>query len=193
MVTNTLVVTDQYLLDQANSDLLDEFLASLQKWGAEDKSVSISVLRSLRRIVIIFDTLETAQKVYEVLQSQGFRVTYSRRNSARSESQLEVPARLEPPERRVELQSPPPSPYLGYVQEPEEPPELITMTEPQSFSHLLYQPTHDEAARERVFSGREEEPRVPLLIVDREEGEALRKRQQEIEREKLEEYKLSER
>ncbi|KAG7896504.1 hypothetical protein KL935_004429 [Ogataea polymorpha] len=30
MVTNTLVVTDQYLLDQANSDLLDEFLASLQ-------------------------------------------------------------------------------------------------------------------------------------------------------------------
>ncbi|KAG7876712.1 hypothetical protein KL938_004325 [Ogataea parapolymorpha] len=193
MVTNTLVVTDQYLLDEANDDILDEFLAGLQKWGTEGKPVSVSVLRSLRRIIVIFDTLETAQKVYQLLQSQGIRVAYSRKNSMRSESLLEVPARLEPPERRVELQSPPPSPYLGYVQEPEEPPEPITMTEPESFSHLLYQPTHDEAARERVFAGRAEEPSVPLLIVDREEGEALRKRQQEIEREKLEEYKLSER
>ncbi|KAG7704279.1 hypothetical protein KL914_004266 [Ogataea haglerorum] len=193
MVTNTLVVTDQYLLDEANRDVLDEFLASVQKWGADGESVAVSVLRSLRRIVVIFDTPETAQKVYQLLQSQGIRVTYSRRNSARSESTMDVPARLEPPERRVELQSPPPSPYLGYVQEPEEPPEPITMTEPESFSHLLYQPTRDEAARERVFEGRAEEPRVPLLIVDREEGEALRKRQQEIEREKLEEYKLSER
>ncbi|GME97264.1 unnamed protein product [Ambrosiozyma monospora] len=47
---------------------------------------------------------------------------------------------LNPPPRKVQLTSPPPSPYLGFQQKPEDPPDEITMTDPESLKHILYQP-----------------------------------------------------
>ncbi|KAH3666844.1 hypothetical protein OGAPHI_003293 [Ogataea philodendri] len=185
MVTNTVVVTDKHLLDERNKDLLAEFETTVRESVPSGESVSVSVLRSLRRVVLIFDQIDTAKKVYEALQSQGISATYSLRNTSVVDSDATAAGGLlMPPERRIELQSPPPSPYLGYTQEPEEPPELITMTEPESFSHLLYQPTQDDLDKERVFNSKESISNIPLLVVDREEGEALRKRQQDIQQEK---------
>lgn len=59
---------------------------------------------------------------------------------------------LLPPKPEVQFQSPPPSPYLGFVHNKlEEPPDDITMTNPKDLAHILYQPTEDLQNREKVF------------------------------------------
>ncbi|GME69710.1 unnamed protein product [[Candida] boidinii] len=59
---------------------------------------------------------------------------------------------LLPPKPVVQFQSPPPSPYLGFVHNKlEEPPDDITMTNPKDLAHILYQPTEDLQNKEKVF------------------------------------------
>lgn len=67
--------------------------------------------------------------------------------------QNQVTEKLEPPNPPIQMQSPPPSPYEGWVNQPEEAPSETTIGyHPKKLSHLLY--TIDPVTKEqrRVFS-----------------------------------------
>lgn len=100
---------------------------------------------------------------------------------------------LKPPNRPVQLQSPPPSPYLGWVQREEDPPDLKTIADPKSMKEVLYEETG-----KRVFHEDEEEDfsldsfsldpaktlpkvKVPNIIVDTVEAESLRQIAKDLE------------
>ncbi|GAV27903.1 hypothetical protein PMKS-001371 [Pichia membranifaciens] len=53
--------------------------------------------------------------------------------------------KLEPPNPPIQMQSPPPSPYEGWIERPEEPPSSTTVGfHPKALSHLLYTYDHNE-------------------------------------------------
>ncbi|VEU24149.1 DEKNAAC105420 [Brettanomyces naardenensis] len=94
--------------------------------------------------------------------------------------------RLEVPVATIQLKSPPTSPYLGWENEPEDPPDELSMTDPKSLAKILYEPVgDDEEIRERVFKevdegDEEKEEDVPILLIGREEAEHLREMSDEL-------------
>lgn len=89
-------------------------------------------------------------------------------------------SRLEPPNPPIQMQSPPPSPYEGWVNQPEEAPSDTTISyHPKMLSHILY--TVDPITNEhrRVFSSfidseqPEEKYTDPDLLQELDIGEAL--------------------
>lgn len=62
-------------------------------------------------------------------------------------------SKLEPPNPPIQMQSPPPSPYEGWVNQPEEAPSETTIGyHPKKLSHILYTVDPDTNERKRVFS-----------------------------------------
>lgn len=61
--------------------------------------------------------------------------------------------KLQPPNPPIQMQSPPPSPYEGWISRPEEPPCDTTLGfHPKNLSHLLYTKTDNGNETRRVFS-----------------------------------------
>jgi hypothetical protein len=61
--------------------------------------------------------------------------------------------KLEPPNPPIQMQSPPPSPYEGWISRPEEPPSDTTLGfHPKALSHILYTTHPSTNDMKRVFS-----------------------------------------
>ncbi|ODV82851.1 hypothetical protein CANARDRAFT_10142 [[Candida] arabinofermentans NRRL YB-2248] len=184
MCTNSIIITDINLLKVEHNDILNDLLITLQSLVSD--KIIISNLRSFNRLILIFKDLKSSELIYDLLIKENIKCHYSMKDNVYDDSGDDV--LLEPPERRVELQSPPASPYFGYVQKVEDPPDEVTISDPKSFSHLLYQPTLDNLNTEKVFefdfknkheklsvdTDDDDDDEIPILVIDREEAEVLR-------------------
>lgn len=188
--SNTLILTDQELLDSENQsilkttiDALKDFIESLNKLNGIHSCLQILHLKSFGRILLIFSRSEFAQFIYSYLKKLKIKVGFSRNDNVINECSLcdqivppksdikltvkvdndnsiheklpqrQVCQKLEPPDPPIQMQSPPPSPYEGWINQPEDPPSGTTIGyHPKKLSHLLY--TIDPVTNEhrRVFS-----------------------------------------
>lgn len=170
--TNTLLLTDPEYLEPENEDLLDKLLDAIRSLVPEKDGVRVSKLRFFGRVVIVFPHIEYAKQVHKLLKENDIVNHFSLRNNATSSdenSQLleradsigsdssepinsRMPTKLEPPPKTVQLKSPPNSPYLGWVNEPEDPPDKETVTDPRSLAKILFEPTEqDPKSLQKVF------------------------------------------
>lgn len=103
---------------------------------------------------------------------------------------------LKPPNKPIQMQSPPPSPYLGWIQREEDPPDMTSVIDPKSLKSVLFDDNgdpvfNDNDVMDELNLGEGEEieidrdifgttMRVPNIIVDSTEAESLRQIAKEL-------------
>ncbi|QPG75110.1 hypothetical protein FOA43_002451 [Brettanomyces nanus] len=204
MPTNTIIITDPNYLDPKYDDLLDRLIETIDLAIGDDETVQVSKLRFFNRVLVVFEDQQTAEQVYKMLQQNHIRCDYSLRDNPLTKKRDQLEANqpigedekmpidsiyLEPPPQSIQMKSPPASPYLEWVDEPEEAPDEMTMTDPKSLANILYEP--GEGGRERVFKEEEmdslnlgdglDDEKVPILMIGKEEAQNLREKSERLE------------
>lgn len=178
MLTNSIIIPGEGYLEPDCVKLLDELLGLIKSIIPEGESIKVSKLPFFNRIILVFSQIQYAQQIHDLLQDVGIESFYALRNNEVDDQESELLStgqientsevepvnsrmpikgrnRLEPPPNTIQLKSPPASPYLGWVNEAEDPPDEMTVTDPRSLADILYEPSEckpDELRR--VFSRR---------------------------------------
>ncbi len=173
MPTNSIIIPGKGYLESRSEDLVDELLDLIRSIVPDGQSIKVSKLPFFNRIVLVFPQIPYAQQIHELLQDAGIENFYSLRNNKVDGKDSELldtgdttepvnsrmpnneSNKLEPPRNTIQLKSPPASPYLGWVNEPEDPPDESTVTDPRSLADILYEPSEcKQDELRRVFSRR---------------------------------------
>ncbi|GMM30158.1 hypothetical protein DAMA08_029030 [Martiniozyma asiatica (nom. inval.)] len=198
-----------YILDTQKKTLLDIFLSVLNHFPT---TITPTPLKSFRRLLLHFSDLNYLNLIKNWLDKlqikcwEGWKhiatVNANKLNPPQDGEKPEaLPTldRLPIPDAPIQMQSPPPSPYLGWTAMPEDPPDSTTVSNPVELHRVLF----DDAGN-RVFqisemddftlgdglddnlidssssSESNKEIKVPKLVVDISEAESLRQIAKEL-------------
>lgn len=200
--SNTIIVTDSRYLDPDSEDLINGLMKLLRETA--EGGISVHRLPFFGRTIIVFENRQGCQNAFESLQGAGIQCSFALRDNTFIEERQMLTAeeptepeermpgtggdetKLVPPPKIVQMQSPPPSPYEGWENQPEEPPDQQTVSDPKSLARILFEPEGNQV--KRVFltdldlgEGVADDEEVPILMIDNEEAEHLRQLSREKE------------
>lgn len=148
--TNTLILTGF-----SPEELLDkDIIQSLQKQIIDntpgDETIQFSILKLFKRILIVFEKIESSERLYKILKECGFGVGFSSQNNyddfilTPDGYKFDTREYLHLPSHGTTfIISPPPSPPPGWISTFEEPPEKRSIYSPEQLSELLYKRVED--------------------------------------------------
>ncbi|GMM37248.1 hypothetical protein DASC09_045730 [Saccharomycopsis crataegensis] len=164
--TNTLILTGFTEDELLDTELIKSLQNQIINHTSASETIQFSILKSFKRIIMVFERLESSQRVYGILKSAGFKVGYASQNNYDDFIMTDDGYKFDtreylhlPSHGTTFIISPPPSPPPGWVSMPEEAPEQRSIYSPEELRELLYKRV-DDGKIQRLFddAGEECEP-----------------------------------
>ncbi|ODV61032.1 Rcn1p ASCRUDRAFT_25573, partial [Ascoidea rubescens DSM 1968] len=151
--TNTLILTGFSREEIEDDELIGFLQQQIIDNSPNDELLKFTVLKSLQRILIFFEEIDTASLLYKILKKCDFKVYYSPtnnydelfvdpKNPSSYYNNLDEYLRL-PNTGTQFIISPPPSPPPGWVHRNEDDPNHEIINNPEELKDLLFQRLDD--------------------------------------------------
>lgn len=156
--TNTLIIVGLSPSDLDDAQLMDSLCSAVKEHTPREQIVTFTKLKKFKRLVMVFETVESATALYKILATAKFDVDFSPHSNKMSVNEFLAL----PDEGTRFVISPPPSPPSGWVSRPEEGPDTRKIHSPHELSHLLFQRLGD---RVETYAGDSiDSPKSKLLL-----------------------------
>lgn len=156
--TNTLILTGFSEHEIQDKELLRQLQQQILENTGISETIKFSILKSFKRILIVFEKIQSAERLYKILKQCGFKVGFSSQNNYDDFILTEDGYKFDtreylhlPAHGTTFIISPPPSPPPGWKSSEEEAPDQRAIYSPEELSELLYKRI-DEDKIQKLFN-----------------------------------------
>lgn len=157
--TNTLILTGFSESEISDKEIIQSLQDQIIKHTPSLETIKFSILKSFKRILIVFERIDSSATLYKILKEAQFKVGFSSQNNyddfvlTPEGYKFDTREYLNLPSHgNTFIISPPPSPPNGWVSGSEEAPDNRAIYSPEELGELLYKRVEGDKLQ-KLFNG----------------------------------------